>query len=408
MAQYIILLPLIIQLAGLTFTVLTDFYISKKHKKIMALIIVLNFVLILQNCADYALNNFVQNPWLRTVIGIVGYSVRPAIIMLFCTLVCDSRKHFIGWILVALNALVYLTALFSKIAFYVNASNKFQRGPLNYTAHIISGVLLVYLIYSTFYEHRNRKSHLWIPIINVALVVCGTVLDMSPLYVDFPVSYLTIAVVSSSLFYYIWLHLEFVREHEKALMAEQRIKIMMSQIQPHFLFNTLSTIQALCRIDPKKAFETTEKFGTYLRNNIDSLNQPELIPLEKELEHTRIYAEIEMIRFPKITVEYQIEERMFSVPALSIQPLVENAIRHGVRPQGTVQVSTKATPTDYVICIRDNGAGFDDTQTKSDDNGVHIGIANVRERIKTMCGGILRVESRLNEGTTVTITIPKT
>ncbi|MBR1749276.1 MAG: histidine kinase [Ruminococcus sp.] len=233
-------------------------------------------------------------------------------------------------------------------------------------------------------------------------------MDISDLYRDYPVSYLTIAVVCCGLFYYIWLHLEFAKEHERALMAEQRIKIMMSQIQPHFVSNTLTTIQALCLLDPQKAFEVTGKFGSYLRNNIASLEEDNLIPIGKELEHTKVYAEIEMLRFPEISVEYNIEAEDFTLPALTIQPLVENAIRHGVRDRdhGVVEIATKITDDRYIITITDNGVGFD-TKKPLPTDGSHLGIKNVRDRLSEMCGGTLLIDSKIDEGTTVTVTIPR-
>ena len=112
----------------------------------------------------------------------------------------------------------------------------------------------------------------------------------------------------SCVMYYIWLHLQFVRKHERALLAEHRIQIMMTQIQPHFLFNTLSAIRALIGKDQKAASHTVGLFSAYLRQNLESLNQAEVIPLSKEIEHTKIYAEIEMIRFPNIRVEYDIRD----------------------------------------------------------------------------------------------------
>ena len=232
-------------------------------------------------------------------------------------------------------------------------------------------------------------------------------LDTFVTHTDEGVTFTTIATVNSCLFYYIWMHLEFVHDHEKALMAEQRIKIMMSQIQPHFLYNTLSSIQALCLADPEKAFDVTEKLGTYLRQNIDSLDQPQLIPFEKELEHTRVYSEIEMIRFPSIRIEYDTRDTDFSIPALTVQPLVENAIRHGIRgvENGIVCVSSKKAGDFYEIMISDNGRGFD-VQAAENASGTHIGLHNVKERIEEMCGGTLTIESITGAGTTITIRIP--
>ena len=401
-------LPLLLQLIGVTFAVQIDPYIRKEQRRIMLLIVALLLSLIVQDCLGSWLDVDGTKPFARTIVGIYGYSVRPLVIVLFFYIVGKRRKLWPAWLLIGLNTLIHLTAVFSPICFCIDADNHFCRGPLGYSCHIVSGILLAYLVLITVREYsRARKSETWIALFNAALIIASVVLDSLVDYREYCISFLTIAMVSSCVFYYIWLHLQFVREHEQALMAEQRIQIMMSQIQPHFLYNTLSTIQALCRLDPEKAFTTTEKFGTYLRQNIDSLGQPHLIPLEKELEHTRIYAEIENIRFPYIHVEYDIQDRDFSVPALTIQPLVENAIRHGVRVRenGQVTVTTRKTAEAHEIVIRDNGRGFDVENTVSTGE-THIGIRNVRERLERMCGGTLAVQSRIGEGTVVTICIP--
>ena len=182
----------------------------------------------------------------------------------------------------------------------------------------------------------------------------------------------------------------------------------MSQIQPHFLYNTLSTVQALCRIDPEKASEVTEKFAKYLRQNLESLDKDECIPIKKELEHTRIYSEIEMVRFPQIEIIYDIKDEDFSIPALSIQPMVENAIRHGVRirEHGVVSISTDFGERFHKIVIKDNGKGFDVKSLETMESS-HIGVKNVKERIEKMCNGVVNIESTIGEGTTITIRIPK-
>lgn len=181
----------------------------------------------------------------------------------------------------------------------------------------------------------------------------------------------------------------------------------MSQIQPHFLYNTLVTIQGLCLTDPEKAFDTISSFGAYLRQNLDSLDQPKLIPFQKELEHTKVYAEIEMLRFPSIKVKYDIRDTEFDLPALTVQPLVENAIRHGVRirEEGVVLVTAYREPDHHAIEIRDNGTGFDAASLETAE-GKHIGLRNVRDRIEQMCRGSVIIDSRINEGTVVTIRLP--
>ncbi len=403
--QYIILAPIVLQIIGLTLAVIIDPYIKKQDRKIMMIIIGLVFSLVVQNFLDY-FSDLMTMDVLRTMASVWGYTVRPVILIMFFYILNKDRSYKLFWGLIGINTAVYFTAFFSKVAFWIE-NGHFQRGPLCFTCHIISLIMLVYFLYLTICElKRSPKRETIFPVFNVLMIFVGIAADYFAARQQV-VSYLTITVVSYSLFYYIWLHLRFVREHERALMAEQRIQIMMTQIQPHFLYNTLSTIQALCRIDPEKAFDTTEKFGMYLRQNIDSLSQPDLIPLKKELEHTKIYADIEMIRFENVRVEYDINDDSFSVPALTVQPIVENAIKHGVRirDEGIVRVSTQMKEKYHEIVISDNGKGFD-TKQQSDSETGHIGIKNVEERLHKMCHGTVSVESKPGEGTTVTLRIP--
>ena len=407
--EYIILLPIMLQLLGLLFFSLSDKRIQKWKKNIMLLIIVSDTILVAQNVVEYILStNGVYNK-MRYITGGVGYSIRPIIILLFCYFVAINKKHILASILVGINAAIHMADSIagSHLVFYYDQNHIFKRGVLGYTAFIISAILLAYLVFCTVLYHRKWKTVLGAALFIIGILVAATALDISPLYFNYPVSYITLAIVSCSLFYYIWLHVEYEEQYRKDLMAEQRIKIMMSQIQPHFLYNTLSTIQALCLTNPEEASEITGKFGKYLRQNLDSLEQPELISFDKELQHTKVYADIEQVRFPNISVEYDIKYNNFNLPALSVQPLVENAIRHGVRnrEQGIITVFADKTDGGVIIKVSDNGVGFDVETTKK--TGTHIGLTNVEERIETMCGGTFEVKSVINEGTTVSVFIPE-
>ena len=269
---------------------------------------------------------------------------------------------------------------------------------------------MVYLFIQSIRNYReSKKLEKWIPLIVTAMIVVSVALDFRVhSEVDQSISFLTYAIVAGSVFYYIWLHLQFVREHERDLMASQRIQIMMTQIQPHFLFNALNTIRALYAKDPPLADQTLENFSVYLRQNLDSLSHTDLIPIAKELEHTRLYAEIEMLRFPNVRMEYQIEDGYFEIPPLTIQPLVENAIRHGVRSrkEGRVTVSVAREGGMHRITIEDNGVGFDPGQEQLSDES-HIGIRNVKNRVEQMCGGTMILKSEIGKGTSVTLLIPE-
>ena len=404
----IIIIPLLLQLAGLVFAVVADPYIKRTHRIIMIMIATAVLMLIGQNYMDHLLAIGESLPVTKTLVSITGYTLRPMIMVLFFYIIKEDSDYYRSWFLIGVNTVVHLTAFFSGAVFYIDADNVFHRGPLGYTCHIISAMLLIQLLYVSLHEYgRIHKTDIIIPVFNALIIVAAVIADSVVDMPDIPVTFLTVVIVSCCVFYYIWLHLQFVNEYEDQMQAEQRIQIMMSQIQPHFLFNTLSTIQALCRIDPAKASDTVGKFGEYLRQNLESLDQTDLIPFEKELEHVKLYADIEKIRFPSITVEYFIEDRDFKLPTLSVQPLVENAIRHGVRirEDGLVTVRSWKDINTHIITITDNGCGFDINAPEKNDRK-HIGIHNVRDRIEKMCGGTLTINSSIGEGTSVIISIP--
>ena len=401
--------PLLLLLIGLSTTVMIDPYIRREHRRVMLIVAALLVTLVAQNVLDFWVEKDNTQRVARTILGIYGYSVRPAVLVLFMYLFGTKRRIWPFWTLVGVNALIYTTALFSDVSFSIDETNHFYRGPLGYSCHVVSGILLFCLLFITIRAFRRiKKAEMWIPLLNALLIIVCVLMD-SVFVTDlrYPVTFLTVGIVISTVFYYIWLHLQFVRAHERDLMAAQRIQIMMTQIQPHFLFNALNTIRALYAKDPPMGDRILEDFSTYLRQNLETLNRTELIPIKKELEHTRLYAEIETLRFPNIRVDYRIEDDAFSIPALTIQPLVENAIRHGVRSRkdGLVTVSTARGTGGHRITIEDNGVGFD-TNREAGGEKSHIGIQNVKERIEQMCGGTMTLKSEIGKGTGVTLFIP--
>ncbi|MBQ3258245.1 MAG: histidine kinase [Oscillospiraceae bacterium] len=191
-------------------------------------------------------------------------------------------------------------------------------------------------------------------------------------------------------------------------LAESRISTMMSQIRPHFIYNTLGSIEHLCKSDPLKAKELVHNFAKYLRGNFGELDNPNPILMTQEMEHVRYYISIENVRFPDMTFTFEMNSEDFIIPALTVQPIVENAIKHGLMKLtkgGVVHVRSYETDTHYCISVTDNGAGFD-TSVLTDDRE-HVGIRNIRERLKAMVNGKLDIESTPGVGTKVVISIPK-
>ena len=193
-----------------------------------------------------------------------------------------------------------------------------------------------------------------------------------------------------------------------AQLTESRMSTMMSQIRPHFIYNTLGSIEQLCSIDPPKAGELVHNFAKYLRGNFGELDNPKPILMSQEMEHVRHYISIENVRFPDMTFSFEMNSVDFHIPALTIQPIVENAIKHGLMklPKGgTIRVLSYETDTYYCVSVEDDGVGFD--TGKLLDDRKHVGIRNIRGRLKAMVNGTLEIESTEGVGTTVLIRIPK-
>ena len=202
--------------------------------------------------------------------------------------------------------------------------------------------------------------------------------------------------------------LEAEKSMVEAELKESRISIMLSQIQPHFIYNTLGTIERMCLKDPEKAFNLVRNFSLYLRGNFSELDSVTPIRFAEELKHVEYYVNIEKVRFPDICIEYDVEVTEFVVPALSVQPLVENAIKHGLmrlETGGTVVIRSYETLTHFCVEVADNGAGFD-TNAPIDEKK-HVGLRNIRGRLNAMVNGDLVLESTPGVGTKAVIMIPK-
>lgn len=193
-------------------------------------------------------------------------------------------------------------------------------------------------------------------------------------------------------------------------LKDTSIAVMISQIQPHFLYNSLNSIAELCVVDPSRAEKATIEFARYLRGNMNALNEKKAIEFEDELKHLNHYIELEKLRYGNnLEFVYDIKSKGFALPALTVQPLVENAVNHGIRyhkMKGKVTISSFEDGRNYYVSIADNGVGFDPNKAPDDDRK-HIGISNVKYRLEVMCGGRLDIDSEIGKGTTVTVVLPK-
>lgn len=194
-----------------------------------------------------------------------------------------------------------------------------------------------------------------------------------------------------------------------------RIRNFTSQMQSHFLYNALGSIQEVILIEPIRAYELLGDFSIHLRSLVSSMTDDRPIPFIKELENVRAYINIEKMRLgDKLKVEYDIKALNFEIMPLTIQPLVENAIRHGIykkgREGGTVSISSEKTDRDYIVTIRDDGMGFDIhsfIENQSLDGIDSVGLKNIKFRLEKVMNARLEIKSTNGEGTEVKVILPK-
>ena len=286
-----------------------------------------------------------------------------------------------------------------------------------YIAMIICAVVMMILLIT---EIRGKKRFELVDYLISWVPLCAFMsIDLLDIYLHIPGgAHLRFGLAITIIYQMVRFGMDFRRQYKEAIhhqqvqreLYEAKVKVMTSQIRPHFMYNALTSIAMMCEIDPKTAKEATITFAKYLRGNMDSLKQTAPVPFAQELEHLKKYLYIEKMRFDDLlNIEYDIQATDFILPLLSIQPLVENAVKHGVGMKedgGTVKISTRETETAYEVIIEDDGVGFDVNEKKSDGR-THVGMENTQKRLYDMCGGEVKIESVVGEGTTATVILPK-
>ena len=230
------------------------------------------------------------------------------------------------------------------------------------------------------------------------------------IFKGYAIAYASIIIAIEILFLFLSVQktIELAKQEEKNKDAQ--IKIMLSQIQPHFIYNALSAILTLIPMDPSKAQAALKDFTLYLRMNLSSLTETRLIPFTKELQHIQAYVSLEQLRFgERLKVIYDVRTTGFLIPPLSIQPLIENAIKHGILQKiegGTLIIKTYEVPLAFIVEIIDDGVGFNMNDVNFDENN-NFGLQNIKYRLNKICQADMDIQSEIGKGTTVKVTFMK-
>lgn len=329
-------------------------------------------------------------------------------------LVFADPQRELGCLRTLLTAFMVLMAVQLILAqcfdrlFFIDENNQSQYGPLFGVSLLFPALMLLLDVYVLAFRgqklSRGGRIMLWSI---VSLLAVGAVLQL------FFRNAIALAILLAAVLLHVYLagkNLQlFHLVQEKNLRLQN--ELLLSEIQPHFMYNTLAAIADLCDSDAPKAKQTILLFSRYLQSIVRSLNSGHTVPFAEELTRVQRYLELSQIRFEDdLRVEYQIECSEFSLPPMCLQPLVENAVRHGVRRnpggRGTVTLRTAETPDCWRITVSDDGPGLD-RQIKPDRERIQIGLKNVEERLRLLCGGSLELASEPGKGTAVTIRIPR-
>ena len=340
---------------------------------------------------SYQISHFVLNNVIYSEKGILRLRIILNVFLAFCivTLIWAQR---------------------SGLLVKIDDSGMYYMGDFYYYSNLLSVAYMAFdIVMLIFYGKKNPQKQRLVYGLLIMLPLLATL--AKPFYKEIHLAtFLSSVSVSLIVLMIIGENTKEFRRQE-ALREQLEIDLLLSQIQPHFLFNVLYIIQEICHIDPETAAAAIEAFSKYLRHNMDSISIRAPIPFEEELEHVRHYVSLQQLRFgDALQVQYELECTDFKMPTLTLQPIVENAVRYGVRMapegRGKVLVRTIERPDCYEIDVIDNGPGFDENNLPEDGMS-HTGLSNVRDRLRHMSGGDLIVNSAAGEGTTVRMILPK-
>ena len=305
-------------------------------------------------------------------------------------------------------ALIVITQFYPLI-YRFDETNRYERADWFLLSHVVAFTGMIFELWMlTYYRKNFAKLQLISLYVYLFMPVCAIIwqsffygISMLQIMDTVALMCLFAAVVIGQS--------KQVVEQEREI-NDMKIKIVISQIQPHFLYNTLNTIMYLCDKDSATAKRALGDFSTFLRGNMDSLTSRSLVTLDKELGHVERYLALEKLRMEdELDVVYDICDSGYMLPPMTLQPLVENAILHGLSKSetgGTVVLRTRKRDEDHEIVIADDGVGFDVPTYMNTDHKKSIGIENVRKRLWSMCKGTLSITSEKGRGTRVVIRIP--
>ena len=387
--------------------------INKRSKRFF----IASFLVLVLSIVAYFIDLFVySDPNLATIGKIVAFfeTFLPSFLMPLLTsyvLHCcgeTRRKSAFFRIVIALWAALFILLCitqFTEDIYYFTADNQFVRGPW-YPILIVPMIALTVVNLVGVIRRRHKLTKKYFIAFLIYLLPLMIVMIVHTFVSVFLLIVIALSISALSMFGIIMADQieQYMRQQRE--IADQRARIAVLQMRPHFIYNTMMSIYYLCEQDPKKAQQVTLDFTTYLRKNFNAIVGDDAISFSEELEHTRAYLAVEQAQFEdNLSIEYDTQSTLFRVPPLTLQPIVENAVKHGMDADSSeplhISIRTLQTDSGNEIVVEDNGSGF-----KPTDNGEpHVALNNIRERL-SIIGATLTVSPREQGGTVVRIFVP--
>ncbi|MBO4394811.1 MAG: histidine kinase [Eubacterium sp.] len=370
--------------------------------------------------SDYCLNHLLAGGIPTAVFiaadtcDLAGTFIQQFLLWNFVSTILGLNERFRRFVSILMNVLLafslasVLLNLWVPVYFIYDETGWMGSAVLYLWPTIYYGIALFFILISVVLTKNKLKDRLIVATAAVIPIICDMIL--LPFF-DINIGFASTMISLLLLYGMVVAKNERLRMETEKELYEARVNLMVSQMRPHFVYNTLSSIAILCKLEPDTAYEATVAFSDYLRGNMDALKQSGPVPFSKELEHLKKYVYIEQMRFQdKLNVVFDIQATDFFIPILSIQPLVENAIKHGVGMKedgGTVTIATRESDESFEVIVTDDGVGFDPNEIKKDDGRSHVGRENTMKRLQDMCDAKITYDSTPGEGTEVRIILPK-
>ena len=346
----------------------------------------------------------------RIIITVLERSLRPLVLMILALIVLPDRKLRLPMSIPAIiNFAVYSIVGFGPYADdLIDPYSPWHKGVVGLTViYVLMIYLAALLLFSIIYFKWDEMKRSVIVFLMALQFIIVAIMNLFGL----PNEYVNAVLAINILEYYFYLSVIYQHEiHDEITkrnltIAKNKLSLLRSQMHPHFVINALSIIRALVKRDNEKAERGLEDFTDYLSVHINAIQTEDLIDFKTELRHVNAYLSlVQADRSRHIEVIYDLKITDFRLPPLSLEPLIENAVKYGTGiDDGVITISTEETPEAILIRVADNGTGDPAQPKKPESTG--IGISNTRQRLAMICGGTLAAD-RTDSGMIVTITIP--